>query len=96
MTTSRLETEDVTVDEQPDPEAESAAQRLGELLDPERIDAARRRETAGVAIDGPDGRIDRMVRMGVLLPDVRRASSGLQAGAAAAAGGEADAVDHAV
>ena len=45
-----------------DPE-EAAAVRLGELLDPARIDALiADAEAAGVGIDGPDGLINRMIK----------------------------------
>jgi putative transposase len=64
MTTSTTQTEVVADAEQPaDEAAQAAAQRLGELLDPERIDALLAdAETAGVAIDGPDGLINRMIK----------------------------------
>jgi len=62
MTTGSIETEDVSDAEQP-VEAEAAAQRLSELLDSERIDALLAdAEAAGVAIDGPDGLINRMIK----------------------------------
>jgi len=46
-----------------DPEGLAAAGRLGELLDPARIDALiADAEAAGVGIDGPDGLINRMIK----------------------------------
>ena len=62
MTTSTTQTGDVADAEQPE-EADAAAQRLGELLEPGRIDALLAdAEAAGVAIDGPDGLINRMIK----------------------------------
>ncbi len=62
MTTSTTQTGDVSDGEQPE-QAGAAAQRLGELLEPERIDALLAdAEAAGVAIDGPDGLISRMIK----------------------------------
>ena len=63
MTTSSTQTEVVADAEQPDEEAAAAVERLGELLDPERIDALLAdAEAAGVAVDGPDGLINRMIK----------------------------------
>jgi putative transposase len=63
MMTGSTQTDDVTDADQPDREVEAASQRLGELLDPERIDALLAdAETAGVAVDGPDGLINRMIK----------------------------------
>ena len=62
--TSSSETDVVAEAEQSvDGEAESAAERIAELLDPERIDALLAdAEVAGVGIDGPDGLINRMIK----------------------------------
>ena len=63
MTTSLTQTDGVADAEQPDEVAGAAAARLGELLDPQRIDALLAdAEAAGVAIDGPDGLINRMIK----------------------------------
>jgi putative transposase len=64
MTTSSTQTDQVADAEQPGVGGDSeAAQRLGELLGPERIDALLAdAEAAGVAIDGPDGLINRMIK----------------------------------
>lgn len=64
MTTSRTQTDLVGDVEQPDEAADAAAaRRLGELFGPERIDALLAdAEAAGVAIDGPDGLINRMIK----------------------------------
>jgi len=64
MTTSSTHTGQVADAEQPgEPAAEAAAQRLGELLDPQRIDALLAdAEAAGVGVDGPDGLINRMIK----------------------------------
>jgi putative transposase len=63
MMTNSTQTDVVADAEQPDGQAEAAAARLGELLDPERIDALLAdAEAAGVGIDGPDGLINRMIK----------------------------------
>lgn len=63
MTTSTTQTDDVADPDERAGEADAAAQRLGELLDPERIDALLAdAEAAGVGIDGPDGLINRMIK----------------------------------
>src|SRR5690349_18106440 len=63
MTSSSAQTGVVSDAELPEREAEAAAARLGELLDPERIDALLAdAEAAGVGIDGPDGLINRMIK----------------------------------
>jgi putative transposase len=62
--TSSTETDQVADAEQPGEGGEqAAAQRLAGLLDPERIDALLAdADAAGVAIDGPDGLINRMIK----------------------------------
>src|SRR5436305_12432499 len=64
MTTSSTQTDQMLDAEQPGAGGEAeAAQRLGELLGPDRIDALLAdAEAAGVAIDGPDGLINRMIK----------------------------------
>lgn len=63
MTTSSTQTDDVADAEPRDEEGQAAARRLGELLDPDRIDALLAdAEAAGVGIDGPDGLINRMIK----------------------------------
>jgi putative transposase len=64
MTTSSTQTDRVADAEQPGEGGDAeAAQRLGELLGPDRIDALLAdAEAAGVAIDGPDGLINRMIK----------------------------------
>jgi putative transposase len=64
---SSIQSDDVTDGELPAEggggEEAAAARRIGELLDPERIDALLAdAETAGVGIDGPDGLINRMIK----------------------------------
>ena len=49
--------------ETPDRESDAAAQRLAELLSPERVDALLAdAETSGLAIDGPNGLINQMIK----------------------------------
>jgi len=61
MTTTSTETDDMADAELP--EGQEAARRLGELLDPQRIDALiADAEASGVGIDGPDGLINRMIK----------------------------------
>jgi putative transposase len=64
MTSSSAQSGDVTDAELPAEGGEqAAARRIGELLDPERIDALiADAEIAGVGIDGPDGLINRMIK----------------------------------
>jgi putative transposase len=63
MTTSNAQTGQVTEPGEPSAVDEAAAQRLGELLEPQRIDALiADAEAAGVGIDGPDGLINRMIK----------------------------------
>lgn len=64
MTTSSAQTGQVSESaDRPEEVDKVAAQRLGELLEPERIDALiADAEAAGVGIDGPDGLINRMIK----------------------------------
>lgn len=64
--TTDVHTEVVTPaeDGSPEPAEEAAAERVAELLSPERIDALLAdADAAGVAIDGPDGLINRMIKV---------------------------------
>ena len=49
--------------ETPDSGSDAAAQRLAELLSPERVDALLAdAEASGLAIDGPNGLINQMIK----------------------------------
>ncbi len=62
MTIESVETE-LVVQSPEEHEGEAAAQRLAELLSPERVDALLAdAEASGLAIDGPDGLINQMIK----------------------------------
>jgi putative transposase len=62
MTIENAQTEPVPADEDRE-DADAAAERVAELLDPERIDALLAdAETLGIGVDGPDGLINRMIK----------------------------------
>src|SRR5687767_11970390 len=64
MTIENAQTEPVPAqDDRPGSAADEAAERIAEMLDPERIDALLAdAETLGIGIDGPDGLINQMIK----------------------------------
>src|SRR3712207_9489052 len=68
MSTHHLQTDAVdlpepSAEEVPEPGPDEAAERIAELLDPERIDALLAdAQTLGLSIDGPDGLINQMIK----------------------------------
>jgi hypothetical protein len=78
MTIDSVETE--PTEDPAEDESAAAAERLVQLLSPERVDALLAdAEATGLAIDGPDGLIDQMIRA-VLEPTTSAMTGGTRPG----------------